>query len=127
MFNRKSFLAIAGAVVIGIGLAGTAHAWADHANYVTFSGPFALPGVTLTAGTYTFRTPSDSDPNIVQILNRAGTQSYYMGITRRVLRPNSKETGLKVVVGEAPAGQAPPLQTWFPIGEREGHSFIYSR
>jgi hypothetical protein len=126
MCNRKSLLAVVGAVVIGVGAAASAHAWPDHTNYVTFSGPFALPGVTLTAGTYMFRTPSDSDANIVQVMNRAGTKAYYMGLTTPVLRPSS-QTALMVVVGEAPSGQAPPIRAWFPAGEREGHSFIYQR
>ena len=126
MCIRRSFLSVAGAAIVAILGAASAHAWADHTNYVTFNAPFALPGVTLTAGTYTFRTPSDTDKDIVQVLNRAGTKSYFMGLTQPVLRSNS-QTALTVVMGEAAAGQAPPIRTWFPAGEREGHSFIYER
>jgi hypothetical protein len=123
MCIRKSLLAIA---ILGVLVAASAHALTNDTNYVTFSGPIALPGVTLPAGTYVFRTPSDFDKNIVQVMNRAETASYYMGITRPVSRPR-RGTGLLVTVGEASARQVPPIQAWFPLGQTEGHAFIYDR
>jgi len=123
MCIRKSLFAIA---VIGVLVAASAHAWTSDINYLTFSGPVALPGVTLPAGTYTFRMPSDSDRNVVQVMNRAQSKSYYLGITRPVSRPRAG-TDLLVTVGEAPAGQVRPIQAWFPLGERDGHAFIYER
>jgi hypothetical protein len=113
-------------VVIGVLVGASAHAWTTDTNYLTFSGPVALPGVTLPAGTYVFRTPSDSDKNIVQVMNRGETKSYYLGITRPVSRPR-KSTELVVTVGEAPARQVRPIQAWFPLGQIEGHAFIYQR
>jgi hypothetical protein len=95
-------------------------------NFWTFNAPVALARVTLPAGTYLFRTPSELDKNIVQVLNRAGNKSYYMGITNPVLRSRSG-TALLVTMGEARTGQAQPIEAWFPIGERDGHSFIYER
>ena len=126
MCIRKSLLVT---VVIGVVLVGAAaaHAWLTETNYMTFSGPVGLPGVTLPAGTYTFRTPSGFDRNIVQVMNRAETKSYYMGITRPVSRPRRNSTELLVTVGEAPAGQVRPIQSWFPLGQMEGHAFIYDR
>ena len=123
MCIRKSLLAIA---ILGVLVAASAHALTNDTNYVTFSGPVALPGVTLPAGTYTFRTPSDMDKNIVQVMNRGETKSYYMGITRPVARPRGR-TQLLVTVGEASARQVPPIQAWFPLGQTEGHAFIYDR
>lgn len=123
MCIRKSLLVM---VVIGVLVGASAHAWTTDTNYLTFSGPVALPGVTLPAGTYVFRTPSDSDKNIVQVMNRGETKSYYMGITRPVSRPR-KSTELVVTVGEAPARQVRPIQAWFPLGQIEGHAFIYQR
>ena len=123
MCIRKSLLAIA---VLGVLVAASAHALTTDINYVTFSGPIALPGVTLPAGTYAFRTPSDFDRNIVQVMNRGETKSYYMGITRPVSRPRGG-TQLLVTVGEAPARQAPPIQAWFPVGQVAGHAFIWER
>jgi hypothetical protein len=126
MCIRKSLLVT---VVIGVVLVvgASAYAWSSDTNYLTFSGPVALPGVTLEAGTYVFRTPDGSDKNIVQVMNRAETKSYYMGITRPVSRPRRNSTELLVTVGEAPARQAQPIQAWFPLGQTVGHAFIYER
>ena len=75
MCIRKSLLVLVGSAVIGVLVAASAHAWTTDINYLTFSGPIALPGVTLPAGTYAFRTPSDSDKNVVQVMNRAETKA----------------------------------------------------
>ena len=126
MCIRTSVLAIFGAAVLGVLVAASAHAWSNDTNYLTFNGPVALPGVTLPAGTYAFRTPSGIDKNIVQVMNRAETKSYYMGITRPLSRPRAG-TELLVTIGEAPARQVPPIQAWFPLGESDGHGFIYEK
>jgi hypothetical protein len=123
MCIRKSLLAIA---VLGVLAAASAYALTNDTNYVTFSGPVALPGVTLQAGTYTFRTPSDMDKNVVQVMDRGETKSYYMGITRPVSRPRGGAQ-LLVTIGEASARQVPPIQAWFPLGQTQGHGFIYDR
>jgi hypothetical protein len=123
---RKSLLVIAGVAAIGVLVAASAHAWTNDTNYLTFNGPIALPGVTLPAGTYAFRTPSGIDKNLVQVMNRGETKSYYMGITQPVSRPRPG-TALLVTMGEAAARQVPPIQAWFPLGERDGHAFIYER
>jgi hypothetical protein len=123
MCIRKSLLAIA---VLGVLAAASAYALTNDTNYVTFSGPVALPGVTLPAGTYTFRTPSDMDKNVVQVMDRGETKSYYMGITRPVSRPRGGAQ-LLVTIGEASARQVPPIQAWFPLGQTQGHGFIYDR
>jgi hypothetical protein len=49
-----------------------------------------------------------------------------MGITRPVSRPRAG-TELLVTIGEAPARQVPPIQAWFPLGQPEGHGFIYEQ
>jgi hypothetical protein len=61
-----------------------------------------------------------------RVMNRAETKSYYLGITRPVSRPRGG-TELLVTVGEAPARQARPIQAWFPLGQIQGHAFIYER
>ena len=123
MCIRKSLLVT---VVMGVLVGASAYAWSTDTNYMTFSGPVGLPGVTLPAGTYAFRTPSGFDKNIVQVMNRAETKSYYMGITRPVSRPRGGAQ-LLVTIGEASARQAPPIQAWFPLGQTQGHGFIYDR
>jgi hypothetical protein len=125
MSIRKSLLATAAVAIVGGLAVASVYAWSNQ-NYLTFNAPVALPGVTLPAGTYTFRTPSDADRNIVQVLNHAETKSYYMGITRPVQRPRGA-VELIVSLGEAPVGQVKPIQAWFPLGERDGHAFIFDR
>jgi hypothetical protein len=125
MCIRKSLLAVVGAVVMGVVIGASAYAMTDNTNYLTFSAPVALPGITLPAGTYVFRMPSD-DRNVVQVMNRTATRSYYMGLTQPIQRPQ-RGTALLVTVGEAPAGQAPPIRAWFPVGQLQGHSFNYAR
>jgi hypothetical protein len=126
MCFSKSLLTIAGVALIGVLATASAHAFMSTRNVLTFSGPVALPGVTLPAGTYTFRNPSDHDKNVVQVLNQAETKSYYMGITTPVSR-SRRGTDLLVTIGEAPAGQVRPIQVWFPRDEAVGHGFIYDR
>jgi hypothetical protein len=123
---RKSLVVIAAVAVLGLLVGASAHAWTNSTNYLTFNGPVALPGVTLPAGTYAFRAPSSFDKNIVQVMNRAETKSYYMGITRPVARPRLG-TDMLVTMGEASTRQAVPIQAWFPLGQLEGHAFIYER
>jgi hypothetical protein len=122
---RTLLFVLATAAVLGVLVGGSAHAWSTDTNYLTFNGPVALPGVTLPAGTYTFRSPA-IDRNIVQVMDRGETKSYYMGITRPVSRSRGG-TELLVTIGEAAARQVPPIQAWFPRGASEGHAFIYER
>ena len=39
-------------------------------SFLTFSAPVELPGVTLPAGTYTFRLADTPSRNVVQVLSR---------------------------------------------------------
>jgi len=126
MCIHKSLLAIAGVAVLGVLMTASAQAWITDTTYVTFSAPVALPGVTLPAGTYVFQSPSELDKNIVQILNRKGSKSYFMGLTVPVERPRG-ENGVVVTLGEAAPGQATPVKAWFPLGQRDGHLFVYHR
>jgi len=106
-----------------------AGAWATHENFITFSAPVALPGVTLAPGTYLFRSPSDTSRSVVQVLRQEKGRpmtSYFMGMTQPVERTNVDPRSL-VSLGEAVQGQPTPINAWFPNGERRGHAFIYTR
>ena len=126
MCTRRSFLTVVGASILGVLIAASAHAWGSQTNYLTFSGAVALPGVTLAPGTYIFRLPSDTDRNVVQVLSRDSSKVYFMGMTQPVERPNG-DWERPVTLGEASPGQAPPIRAWFPVGQRNGHGFIYAR
>ena len=71
MFNRKTVAAACVVLVMGL-VAVTASQARDASvkvNYLTFSGPVALPGVVLPAGSYVFEMP-DARLDIVRITTR---------------------------------------------------------
>ena len=70
---------LAGAVVVFVCLsAAPASAQPlDTRTLLTFSGPVALPGVTLPAGQYLFRLADpNSSANVVQVLNADGAKPF---------------------------------------------------
>ena len=131
MCTRRLVLAVVCAATLAglIAIPSVAGAWAAHENFITFSSPIALPGVTLAPGTYLFRSPSGMGSNVVQVLRRDKGRpmtSYFMGMTQPVARTMGDSRNL-VSLGEAVPGQPTPIKAWFPNGERVGHGFIYKR
>jgi hypothetical protein len=100
---------------------------ANRLTYLTFSGPIALPGVTLAAGTYAFEIVSPDSPTVVLVRNQSRTQVFYMGMTQRVARPAGAPPDMQVRLGEARRGEATPLVAWFPVDMSDGRQFIYTR
>jgi hypothetical protein len=99
----------------------------DKKTIITFSEPVQVPGMTLPAGTYTFKlADSQSDRNIVQILNADGTHL----ITTILAIPDERltPTGNTVVkFDERPRGQAEALKAWFYPGDNFGQEFVYPK
>ena len=134
MFSSRSMVKytavlMAGAVAFAFVAAGSVHAWGGSASgttRVSFSGPVALPGVTLPAGTYTFDRPNANVINLARVSSRDGRYVYFRAFTKMVSRPAGLELDRQITFGESPAGTAPPIKTWFPSGEQVGHEFIYS-
>ena len=125
MNNRKSVLAGA-AVVAVLVMAASAQAWTSRINHVTFSGAVALPGVTLSAGTYTFElAPPSGGLDVVRVTSRDGQRVFYTGFTQAVMRPAGLGSEDIVTFGEARQGQAPPIDAWFPVGSPTGRRFLY--
>jgi len=129
MMNRK-MLAMGG-VVVGLLIAGasTNADWTPtRRTLLTFSGPVALPGVTLAAGTYAFEAASPiASPNIVRVVNKKSSEVYFMSFTEPIARPENLPADRRVSLGEALPGNAPPIIAWYPSGEAVGHRFIYAR
>jgi hypothetical protein len=123
----KSRLVISCATVLAglLAAASMARADAGHTNYLTFSAPFALPGVSLPAGTYAFEAVVPGSYDIVQVSSRDRAHVYLRAFTRRVARPRGLRADRQVVFNEVQAGVTPPVRTWFPIGQTIGHEFIY--
>ena len=128
MVNHKWVLTAFGAVILGLLVVASGEAWRDpsQTNHLTFSGPFALPGIALPAGVYTFELAEPStNLAIVRVMSRERSKVYYTGFTAAVRRPADLAAGRMLTFGEAPAGAPPPIAAWYPSGESMGHQFIY--
>ena len=117
---------------VGVALTGliavaprTTEAVSTSMTYLTFSGPVALPGVTLTAGTYIFDLPGN-DRSIVRVSSRDGRQVFLTAFTYIVDRPRALGSDQQVTLGEAPRGEPKTIQVWYTPGTRgAGRKFIY--
>jgi hypothetical protein len=133
MFNRRVVLRASGAFLGLVIAAGTVTSLSasmrlNRLEYLTFSGPVSLPGVTLNRGTYTFEVAnSEASADIIRVRNRTTNVVMFLGFTHRVERPKGTSDNRSIVFGEAPRGSAPPIAEWYPGGEATGHQFIYAQ
>ena len=102
----------------------TVQGWAreglgDHT--LTFSGPIALPGVSLAAGTYVFRQPLG---NVIQVTNVAG-KPYTMFITIPTVRQDPLDEYSVVFGPSVTPGSPRRIVALFAPGQRTGQQFIY--
>src|SRR5688572_19246489 len=94
-------------------------------NSLTFSKPVALPGVTLTAGTYVFESgPGGTNPNIVRVVSQNRQKLFYLAFTVPIVRPQDAEPGI-LTFGEATNGAPARILAWYPLGSNSGHEFMY--
>jgi hypothetical protein len=116
----------AGVVLVAV-TAGTPLAQpADKRTYFTFSGPVAIPGVTLPAGKYLFRLADTSSRNVVQILSADGKTPYAMFFIYRAERPEPPSNP-EVRFMETAAGRPSAIRTWWYPGDRSGYEFVYPK
>ena len=97
----------------------------DELTYFTFSGPVALPGVALPAGTYMFEHPDINNVHVVQVLSQDGATVYGTFLTIPVNRPRETDNSI-VRFDEQTAGAPPAITAWFYAGRTTGDEFIYS-
>jgi len=109
------------------GMATAQSAPPDRRTFVTFSGPVSLPGMTLPAGTYTFRImDSNTDRHVVQIFNQDGTKlmTTLLAVAAQRLEP----TGDPVITfKETAANRAPAVRYWYYAGDLAGNEFVYPK
>ena len=99
----------------------------DKRTYFTFSQPVGLPGVTLPAGSYTFRLVSPfSDPKVVQVTDRAGMHSYAMLMAIPATRFEAS-TKPEIEFMETGSGVPNAVRGWWYPGETTGYQFLYSQ
>jgi hypothetical protein len=130
MFSRKVTAAAFGAAILAVLATASMQAavTAERTTLVKFSRTVALPGLELTAGTYIFELAEPgSNNNLVRVLSRDRRKVYTTQFTILVQRPKTVTDNHGITFHEAPAGQAPPIKAWYPIGHTVGHEFIYQR
>jgi hypothetical protein len=128
MFSRKTLHILCGVVLLGVLATSTTGAMpsAKRTTYFTFNKPVALPGVSLSAGTYIFELADpNQDMNLVRVLSRDRNKVYLTAFTQPVERPRSNKMDAAILLGEASPTNPPPIKAWYPHGERTGHLFNY--
>jgi hypothetical protein len=127
MTSRQLALTAFGALVLGLVLTVPMHGSeiSLRTNYLTFSGPVALPGVTLGPGTYIFERAVATEPDIVVVRNTDRSKVYFLAFTERVERPAGMSHTSTVTLGEARPGTPVPITAWYPPDSRSGHRFVY--
>ena len=125
MLKAKLVLVSCVAIVAGLVAVRAASGSIPNTNYLTFGAPFALPGVSLPAGTYVFDVLATGSRNIVRVTSRDRSRIYLTAFTVTVQRPKVLPVSRQIVFDEVAAGLTPPVKTWFPIGQSIGHQFIY--
>lgn len=124
----KTFVSICALAALVCGLSAPVAAYiADRHTRFTFSKPIALPGVTLPAGTYTFRLVDPiTGGNVVQILDESGTRTYAMLLSIPASRPDvPKEPEVSFM--ETAAGMPVAVKIWWQEGSASGHEFVYPK
>jgi hypothetical protein len=127
MVARRAFVGALGALAgLVLGAATLSAMGGSRVEYLTFSGPVGLPGVTLHAGTYSFETLDGmGSTGVVRVLDKATRQSVFLGFTLPADRPAGAKNERSIVLGESSRGVPPPIVAWYPNGDRHGRSFIY--
>ncbi|HEX6323498.1 MAG TPA: hypothetical protein VFZ36_07220 [Vicinamibacterales bacterium] len=94
---------------------------------VTFSSPVELPGITLPAGTYTFRlSDSTSDRHIVHVLDADGEKHIATVMAKPATRSAVSEETV-VTFRETAANQPLPIRYWYYPNDTFGQEFAYPR
>jgi len=98
----------------------------DKRTVFAFSGPVALPGVTLPAGQYLFRLADPTERKIVQVLSADGKTPYGMFFSLPAERFEPAATP-EVQFMETAAGMPAAIKVWWYPGERTGYEFLYPK
>jgi len=126
MGRIRTVLAVACAVVLLTAAGASAQTTQDRVTNVTFSGPVAIPGKTLPAGTYQFKLfDSPADRHIVQVF---GQDQKLIATLLAVPAERPEERGEPVVTfKETRSDQPPAVRYWFYAGERSGNELVYPK
>lgn len=99
----------------------------DKRTYFTFSGPIALPGVTLPAGRYLFRiVDTTTSRKVIQVLDENQKKPFTMANTIPDQRRDPPKDAT-VAFYESARGTPAAVKSWWYPGETIGYQFIYPR
>jgi hypothetical protein len=99
----------------------------DQKTVFTFSGPVAIPGQVLPAGTYVFKlASSNSNRHIVQVFNKEQNHIYgtFLAIPDYRMHPTNKPL---VKFHERASGEPQAIKAWFYPGHTYGHELVYPK
>jgi hypothetical protein len=130
MFTRTALITACGAL-LGLAVAAStattlsASARSNRLEYLAFTGPVGLPGVTLARGSYTFEVGNpEASADVIRVRSRATDQVVFLGFTKLIERPRSMADNRSVLLGEPYSGIAAPILGWYPAGDVMGHEFM---
>ena len=98
----------------------------DRRTFFQFSGPVAVPGVTLPAGKYVFHVAGTTQREVLQVLSADGRTSYAQFLAWRAERRESVPAP-ELRFMETGPGVAPAIKTWWHPSELVGYEVIYPR
>lgn len=99
----------------------------DRVTKITFSTPVELPGMTLPAGTYTFRlVDSESDRHVVQVLD-ANDEKHITTLHAMPTRRSETSDETVVTFRETVAGAPLPVRFWYYPNDQYGQEFAYPK
>jgi len=115
------------AVILAVGVSVGAQDFnTQEKTFLTFSNSVELPGITLPAGTYTFKLADTQSRNVVQVLSQDEKQIHGQFLFIPAERPEI--TGETVITfRETREGATPAVQYWYYPGEKIGKEFIYPK
>ena len=127
----KRVTAIAAALFVAALMALTINVSAQDFNplektYLTFSAPVELPGMTLPAGTYTFKLADTPSRNVVQVLSQDEKKIHGQFLFVQAQRRDASGDTV-VTFRETAEGTTPAVQYWYYPGETIGKEFIYPK
>lgn len=121
----KPVVLVLALVSFGFVVAPSTSIWGDcPRTTVTFDHTVTLPaGVVLPPGEYTFQIADM--PDLVLVRSKDCQETFYLGFTNAVTRPNGAAGAVPVALGPAPAGEPTPVMAWYPSGDPNGYAFRY--
>jgi hypothetical protein len=127
MVSRKLCMIVLALTALGFATTASTQAsvGAYHTEYLTFSRPVGLPGVTLGSGTYIFELADpDRAHDLVRVFSRDRKTLYLTAYTYPVSRPEIAPGTQFVSFHEAGHDAPLPIAVWWSDG-LAGRQFVY--